>query len=148
MNKRIVCIAVCLALSVLAAVPARAQAPVQGPTFALDLTGLPDDLYQCQSVRGAIDISLFANGTTAREPAVVTMWIETPLGRAVLDRQTRGLRPGQSVRVLVAFASPCPVTLVPGPFTTFPVTVGVDVTIKGETLEATHTMTYYNTTAP
>src|SRR5690349_15390011 len=138
MQKRIVSVAVCLVLSVLAAAPARAEAPVQGSTFMISLTGLPNDIYQCQTVRATISISVYNDGTTARKPALITTWIETPLGRAVLNQQSRQLLPGHTTSVSTSFASPCPGASSVGGSSS--VTLGVTVTIKNETLETSHEM--------
>lgn len=146
MQKCIVSVAACLILSVLGAVPARAQSPVQGNTFAISLTGLPNDLYRCETVRATVGIAVYSDGTAVRKPVLITTWVETPLGRAVLTRQSRQLRPGQTARFSSSFASPCPQE--PSVGASYPLTVGLTVTIKNETLEASQAVLYHDTSQP
>lgn len=146
MQKLLISLVASLVLSAVGVSPAHAQGPVQGNTFAVSLTGLPGDVYQCQTVRATAAVRVYLDGTRAAKPVVLTLWVETPLGRALLSQQTRQIRPGQTVRITAPFATPCPETAMDG--TSYPVTLGVSVTIKNETLEATQTSLYHANTQP
>jgi hypothetical protein len=108
---------------------------VAGNTFSLEMIDFPDRLVVGQSMTARVAIHVNETGSDERVPAQIQTWTETPFGRAYLSNRTRRLRPGHTTSVPVALVIN---TIRPADFAPFPATFGVSVTIKNETLEATH----------
>jgi hypothetical protein len=139
-------IVACLLVAATAPTPARADEVARGRILSVAIVGLPDDLYSCQPLGMSIILELDDDGSTRRRPVSVTTWMETPFGRAVLDEHVRMLRPGQRMVFSVAFAYRC----VPpeGAGATRDVTIGVTASVKGESVEASHTMRLHDSAPP
>ena len=145
MQRRIVSIIACLALATLAVVPARANGTTQGRAISVAIHGFADELFVGQFLTGAITVGLTDDGSTRRKLFTVTTWLDTPLGRATISQEVHRLLPGQEATYLVAIPYLRPA---PGSQNGLPLTFGVTVAIKGETVEATHALTLYATEAP
>jgi hypothetical protein len=145
MTKRIITTLAIVAMLTIAASPVSANEVVRGNTFAIALTGLPDELYPGDPLPARLRILIYENGTRSRQPVTITTWTETPLGRAILSSQTRRLLPGQplSTSAVLNYDSPLP----PGSGS-ISTTVGVTVTYKNETLEARHTLILHSAPSP
>ena len=142
MKKRSVSIVACLVVVAISALPVRASDLAAGQRFAVAISGLPDELYNCQPVSMTVGIELYDDGTARRKPVVVTTWIETPFGRAVLNEQVRSVLPGQTVEHSVAYSSQCGPG--PGSGAAARIVIGVTASIKGETLEVRHVLLYHD----
>jgi hypothetical protein len=145
MQRRIISLIACLALATLAVVPARANGTTQGRIVSVGLHGFTDELFVGQFLTGAITVGLTDDGSTKRKLITVTTWVDTPLGRATISQELHRLAPGQEATYLVAIPYLRPI---PGSQNGLPVTIGVTVAVKGETVEASHSLTIFSTPAP
>jgi hypothetical protein len=138
MTKRLFTSAALVALLAITVQPVSANEVVRGRTFAVALANLPADLFPGDPLNVTVRVLIYDDGTEGRKPVTITLWTETPLGRAVLATETRSLHPGRTFKTGAAFnyRSPFPTNT----FDPIPATVGVTVTYKTETLEARHEM--------
>lgn len=135
-------LAAVLALAGCSLVPASAQdrvptaATAEGKSFSIAISGLHDSYYANEPVTMTISIRVEDDGTTGRMPVSLTLWADTPLGRASLDDHVRRLAPGQTVTYTQTFerrSTADDLTSDGGPKY---VRIGLTGTLKGETLDA------------
>jgi hypothetical protein len=134
--------AMAVLMTMAAAVPA-AKADKLGMTegrhFGIALVGFEDEVPMGAAISGTLMIEMHDEGASGRVPTTITTWVQTPLGRGVLNSQIRNLKPGQTTTVPVAttFNTRAPLNV-----DRVEVTFGVTVSVKDETLETSHTMTF------
>jgi hypothetical protein len=130
-----------LVLAMGIAVPqAQANEVVRGQYLAIALADFPDTVPAGAAISGTMAVKVLANGSTQLVPVTITRWVETPLGRATLGTDTKSLKPGTNYKTDLAVAYN---TILAEKFQSVEVTFGITVTMKNETLEATHSMTIF-----
>jgi hypothetical protein len=141
MRKAIMMTMAALVLAMGVAVPqAQANEAVRGEYLAIALADFPETIPAGSSVTGTMAVKVLANGSTQLVPVTITRWVETPLGRATIGTETKSLKPGTNYKTNVALAYN---TVVAPKFQSVEVTFGITVSMKLETLEATHSLTIY-----
>lgn len=145
MTKRIITTVAIVAMLAIAVSPVSANEVVRGNTFAIALTGLPDELHPGDPLNVRLRVLIYDDGTRSRQPVTITAWTETPLGRAILSSQTGRLLPGRMLNTSAALNYDSPLPPGSSSITTI---VGVTVTYKNETLEARHTLVLHSAPSP
>ena len=132
-NAMLVGIGALVLATALGATPAFANGSSPGSTFDLAVADFPDRVYLGGSLEGAVSISMHDDGSQSARLVQVSLFVDTPLGRATMWSRTMKLMPGQTRTLRVKV--PVSEDAATGEFTFV-----IQATVGNEALSVSHTV--------